>query len=153
MKARPARDGRGVSHQRERGFTLVELVIVIVIIAILVAVGLPSYRDSVMKSRRIEAKEMLWAAANRQQQYFTMNNAYTTDATGNLKVPTTSQHGYYTLSITAGHSGNISSSYSMSATAVSGSSQYNDSDCGTFTLGSLGQQTVSGSQTFPLCWS
>ena len=147
-----ARDGRAMAKRLASGFTLTEVVIVVVIIAILVGVALPSYREFVMKSRRNEAKEMLWAAAQREQQVFTRDNAYSTDAAGVLRVPTTSRNGYYTLGIGAGPSGSIATSYALSATPVSGSSQAADSDCGTFTLNSLGQQTVSGSQTAPPCW-
>ena len=71
------------------GFTLTELVIVIAVIAVLMALAIPSYQSFVMKSRRTEAKELLYTAAQRQQQYFTMNNVYTTNA-GSLSVPTSS---------------------------------------------------------------
>ncbi len=140
-------DGKAVS-----GFTLTEVIIVVAIIAILVTIAMPSYSDFIMKSRRTEAKEMIWAAAQREQQSFTQSNVYTTDAVNTLEVPTTSTNGYYTLSITAGNSGSINSSYAITATPVAGTSQANDVDCGAFTLNSLGQKTVSGSQTQPPCW-
>ena len=50
-----------------RGFTLVELMIVIVIVAILLAVALPSYQNSVQKGRRADAKAALLDVANRQE--------------------------------------------------------------------------------------
>ena len=139
-------------YQFEQGFTLTELIITVLVVAILASIAIPSYTEFIMKSRRTEAKELLWAAAQREQQHFTMTNRYTTDAAGSLKVPTTSSNGYYTLSIAAGPTGSINSSYSISATPVSGSSQADDSDCGTFTLNSLGQKSASGSQTSPPCW-
>lgn len=136
-----------------KGFTLMELMVVIFIIAILVSLAVPSYKDFIIKSRRTEAKEMLYAAAQRQQQWFTQNDSYTTDTSGSgLDIDTTSANGYYTLSIAAGPSGSITTSYAMSATAVAGKSQADDSACGTFTLNSRGQKTVSGSQTQPPCW-
>ena len=116
MNIKSARDGRMPAALRAAGgFTLTELVIVIAVIAILVGLSVPSYQNFVMKSRRTEAKELLWTAIQRQQQHFTMNNSYTTDASGRLRVPTSSTNGYYTLSIAAGHTGNINSSFSMSA--------------------------------------
>lgn len=141
-----------IKPQRQAGgFTLTELVIVLAIIAVLVALALPSYQSFVMKSRRMEAKELLYAAAQRQQQYFTMFNIYA-DTAAKLSVPATSANGYYSLSIAAGHTGNITTSYAMTATAVSGTTQAGDSACGAYTLNSLGTKTVSGSQTTPPCW-
>ena len=65
---------------------------------------------------------------------------------------TASANGYYALSVAAGNTGSINTSYSMSATPVAGTTQAEDTDCGTYTLNSLGQKTVSGSQTTPPCW-
>ena len=131
------------------GFTLLELLIVVVVISILMGIAVPSYQSFLEKSRRTEAKELLLAAAQRQQQFYTQNDLYTTDASA-LSVPTSSINGYYTLTIVAGNTGNINTSYSMSATPAG--TQADDSACGTFTLNSLGQRTVSGSQTTPPCW-
>jgi type IV pilus assembly protein PilE len=133
------------------GFTLTELLIVIAVVAVLVALAIPSYQSFVMKSRRTEAKELLYTAAQRLQQYYTMFNAYTTNA-GSLSVPTTSSNGYYNLTIAAGTTGSINTSYTVTATPVGGTSQAGDSACGTYALNSLGTKTVSGSQTTPPCW-
>ena len=134
------------------GFTLIELLMVIGIVALLVSIAIPSYQEFMMKSRRTEAKELLFTAAQRQQQVFTWQNRYSTDISGELVVPSTSANGYYTLSVAAGHTGSINTSYSMSATPVTGTSQANDTACGTYTINSLIQKTVSGSQTTPPCW-
>ncbi len=132
------------------GFAMVELLIVVTVVAILVSVAMPSYQRVIVKSRQTEAKELLYTAAHRQQQFFTRNNVYTT-VTGEagINVPTTSGGGYYTLTITVPIP---ASSYSMSAVPVPDTSQASDSECGTFTLNSLGVKTVSGSQTSPPCW-
>jgi type IV pilus assembly protein PilE len=151
MKRRPIPADRGKAPPAVRGFNLTELVIVLGIIAVLMALAVPSYRDFVMKSRRTEAKELLYTAAQRQQQYFTMHNRYTADA-GQLSVPATSTNGYYNLAIAAGTTGSINTSYLLTATPVSGTSQAGDSACGTYSLNSLGTKTVSGSQTTPPCW-
>ena len=147
-----AKVGRGQNAFSASGFTLIEVMVVVVLIALLASLAIPSYQKFIVKARRTEAKELLYSAAQRQQQYFTQMNVYTTDAVNQLKVATTSTNGYYTLSIAAGHSGSINSSYSMSATPATGSSQTSDAACGIFTINSLSQRTVSGSQTSPPCW-
>ena len=73
---------------RVRGFTLIELIIVIAIVALLVAVALPSYRDHVRKSRRAEAQAYLMSVAGRQSQFLVDTRAYaTTLATINIPMP------------------------------------------------------------------
>ena len=145
--------GQPGALQTASGFTLVELVVVIAIIAVLVALSVPSYQSFVMKSRRTEAKDLLYTAAQRQQQFFTANSelvGYTDDA-GLLSVPTTSTNGYYSLGIVVSSVGGvIKDRYTLTATPVG--AQTADSACGTYTLNSLGTRTVSGSQTTPPCW-
>lgn len=147
-----APSGRPAAGLAAAGFSLIEVMIVVVVVALLLSLAYPSYQEFLMKSRRTEAKELLYTVAQRQQQFFTINDVYTTNAADDLGVPTTSSNGYYTLSIAAGHTGNIATSYSMSATPVSGTSQADDAACGTFTLTSLGVKSTSGSQTTPSCW-
>lgn len=53
---------------RARGFTLIELMIVVAIVAILAAVAYPSYRDSISKSRRAEARAQLMDAVQYMQR-------------------------------------------------------------------------------------
>ena len=64
---------------RARGFTLIEVIIAMAIVAILVAVALPTYRDHMRKSRRAEAQAYLMAVASRQQQFLLDTRAYVTD--------------------------------------------------------------------------
>ena len=61
-----------------KGFTLVEAMGVVVIIAILAAIAYPSYMNQVLKSKRAVAKSALLDAANRQEQFYFSNRAYTT---------------------------------------------------------------------------
>ena len=58
------------------GFTLIELMMVIIIVAILLAVALPAYRDQVIRGHRATAKSELMEIANRQEQYLLANRAY-----------------------------------------------------------------------------
>jgi len=59
-----------------RGFTLIELVIVILIIGILAAIAYPSYIDSVRKARRAEGKAAITRALQAEERFYTANNVY-----------------------------------------------------------------------------
>ena len=61
-------------HGRADGFTLIELIIVIVIVSILAAVALPGFQDAMRKGRRADAKEGLMDAANRQERFMLDRN-------------------------------------------------------------------------------
>jgi type IV pilus assembly protein PilE len=65
-----------MNRRRFSGFTLVELMIVVVIIAILAAVAYPSYQDHVRKSKRTEGKAALLKAAQLQERYYSDRQVY-----------------------------------------------------------------------------
>ncbi|WP_371327001.1 type IV pilin protein [Polaromonas sp. YR568] len=63
-------------RMRQCGFTLIELMVVVAILAILAAIAYPSYRDSVNKSRRAEARAQLLDAAQYMQRFYSQNDRY-----------------------------------------------------------------------------
>lgn len=65
-----------VIPRRVRGFTLIELMITVVIIAILAAVAIPNYRQYVIRGNRSAAQAQMMDIANREQQFLLMNRGY-----------------------------------------------------------------------------
>ena len=59
-----------------RGFTLIELMITVAIVAILAAIAIPSYQDSIWKGKRAEAKAAILKALQAEERYYTQNNTY-----------------------------------------------------------------------------
>lgn len=141
----------------QRGFTLIEVMIVAVIVAVLAAIALPSYQESVRKSRRADAKSALMAASQAMEKYFTEQQAYYVTATQQATLgsnptdvyPTTSPDGFYTLSFSVAPT---ASAYSLQAAPTAGKGQTNDK-CGTFSINQAGAKAVSGgSLTAADCW-
>lgn len=130
----------------QRGFTLIELMITVVVVAILAAVAVPSYFSYVRDSRRDLAKQSLLAAAQKMESYYALNMSYSGAASGSSptifsdKVPADGTERYYTLTVSASQS-----TYTLSA--VPQGSQSSDS-CGTLSLTRAGAKTPSTSG----CW-
>lgn len=138
----------------ERGFTLIELMVVVAVVAILAAIAYPSYQEYVMRARRVEGQGMLNEAAARQERWRAQNGSYlfsgeAKDIAAQLKLPygEKSEHGYYTLAV-AGDASN----YVL--TAERAGAQTNDAKCGNFTLDAAGKKgMVTGTPgTVELCW-
>jgi type IV pilus assembly protein PilE len=139
-----------------RGFTLVELMVVVVIASILMAIAIPSYKNSIRKSRRTDAKTALLDLAGREERFNSTNGTYTS-AAGSLGytafgVGAPIGGGYYTLAAPVVVPGTATTvaSFTLTATPVVGNDQANDTACGAFTLTSTGAQSVSGAATD--CW-
>jgi len=96
--------GRVSRRKHVRGFTLIELMIVVAVIGILSAIAYPSYKSYILKSRRADAKNALLDLAAREERVYSNTNQYTNDAAtlGYSVLPfpvNSSGSSYYTLSV------------------------------------------------------
>lgn len=168
-------------HMRNAGFTLVELMVVVTVVAILAAVAVPMYQTQVRESRRTDAKAAVLDLAAREEKYFSLNNAYTSSpinlgyvSTGSSATfPQNVGSGYYQINVcaqtatggqvtvtsctTSTGSTATGNTYVVAAIPTTGSSQLKDSSCQYFAVDNTGTQFASstkgiGTDTSSTCW-
>ena len=132
-----------MKHQTNtNGFSLIELMVVVAIVAILVALALPSYTHYVRKANRTEAQELLVNWASNQELWRATHTAYA-DSTTALSVPT---HNKYTFTV----SGTTAQNYLLTATAKATDPQAKDTEKGaSCKVMTLNQSNV---KTLTKCW-
>lgn len=137
-------------RHRQQGVTLIELVVVMIIVGILAAVAIPSYRSYVLRSQRSDAKDALLALATQQEKHYLQCNTYGTTiaaatncAAGEVQGAAASKNGWYTLAIVAGNA----TTFTVRATAVNGQNQWQDTACRDFTVTQAGVRTARDSGT------
>lgn len=136
--------------ESQRGFTLVELLIVVAVIAILASIAVPMYRDFVVRANRSDAIIALTELANLQEKHYSNELAYTSTI-GDLNYPSSSPEGFYNLQVSTG--GTIG--YTLTAVPV-GRQLEEDEACQQFTLNSFGQRSArddGGNDTSQQCWN
>lgn len=91
-----------MTMRHKRGFTLIELMIVVAIIAVLAIIAIPSYGRYTYRARRGDGQNLLMHIAQMEERYYTDYNHYSLSAAslGYTSTPT-SEHGYYTASLAA----------------------------------------------------
>jgi type IV pilus assembly protein PilE len=149
------------ARAKSGGFSLIELMVVVAIAAILAAVAFSSYRTSVLKSHRTEAKTALLDLAGREERYYNANNnTYTLTQAGlgygtagnmtNVSVGS----GYYQVSVTNVNAATTTTAATYLITATAVGQQTQDAACATFSVNNLGQQTATGTDPNPNvdCW-
>ncbi len=149
-----------MTQRRVSGFTLIELAVVMVIVAILAAVAIPNYSEYIQRGQRSEAKAQLLQAAQWMERFRTENNRYdrnlanqplTSLPAGLSQSPATGTARYILTVATANANGQ---DFTITATRVGTDA------CGNFTINNLGQRRVviggtpydAGSPEFQRCW-
>lgn len=136
--------------QTLKGFTLIEIMIVVAIVGILAALAWPLYVESVMRSNRAEAKTELQDLAQRLQKCYTTYGRYNAPAAPNKCAAfdnvnagfITRGKGFYKITIAAGASADLSSSYVMTAEAIKApQTQDTAGGCNKLTLSHTGAKT------------
>jgi type IV pilus assembly protein PilE len=84
-----------------KGFTLIELIVAVTIVAILAAIAIPSYREYVIRGHRRAAQAAMMDIATRQQQFFVANRAYAGSVTDLGYVLPTEVSENYTAAVAA----------------------------------------------------
>ncbi len=130
---------------RMRGFTLIELMIVVTIVAILAGAAMFAYRSYVLKAARTDAKNGLYIAAQSMERCYSQYFSYLGNPSGtpavSCPVPSTafaSPNGTYSIL----ESNLTATTYTLTATPVSGGQASGDTKCHSFSLDQSGAQTA-----------
>jgi type IV pilus assembly protein PilE len=133
-----------------RGFTLLELMIVVVIIAILAAVAIPTYGRYAFRAHRADGQELLLRIATALERQYATANAYGSLTEVGFSDPAISEKGFYSVTVVAS-----SSSQAFVATATPVGGQANDV-CGPLTINNAGVKTPgpasASSNSNGSCW-
>ena len=141
-------------RRKMHGFTLIELMIVVAVIAIITAIAVPSYQRQVMRSKRSDALVALQQVAAAQERFYAINSRYSTNAdpfaaTDDIDSP----EALYTVAVDINAAG---TTYTATASPADGGSQEADTHCASFTLTNTGVKGSTGTYNDDgegaMCW-
>jgi type IV pilus assembly protein PilE len=150
-------DTAHVSARHAQGFTLIELMVAVLVIAILGAIAMSMYSTSAQHARRTDAKTALMDLAGREERNYSATNTYTTSPASlgynGAAFPLTVGSGYYTVNVIAvAPAAGAAPTYTITAAAAG--SQTADTNCALFTVDQTGKQSSfnSGGAASVGCW-
>jgi len=157
-------------YRYSRGFTLIELMVVVVIASILMALAVPAYSSYVRRSHRVEAKTAVMDLAGREERYFStsVTGANYSQTSTDLGYPVGAWpqavgDGYYNVTVCAVGTGmaagcppsnQAAPGYLISAVPVG--TQTNDTQCAFFAVDNTGKQWAHdnlGNDQTQYCWN
>jgi len=149
------------SLARSKGFTLVELMIVVVIMAILASASVAGYRQYIRRANRVDATSALLRVSAAQERFYLQKNHYATTAAELSDPPPNGLGtaetglGLYDLAVA---SADATTGYTVTATASSAGSQRDDADCRALSIDQSGKRSARNSagtesaEIIALCW-
>lgn len=132
----------GIQPRLVKGFSLVELVVVMAIMGIIATIAIPSYQQFITKERRADAHNLLMSNAARLTKCFTLAGSYENDC----NLVSTSKSGFYSLS-----SELTATTWKITALPISDNAQSKDSGCQTMAIDHIGIKTATGDNVNS-CW-
>jgi type IV pilus assembly protein PilE len=157
-------------NSRERGFTLIELVVAMIIISVLAGIAIPTYTSYLNRSKRAAAKSVLVDTANQLERNFTTFGCYNKTSTAvcqtqgsgsDFALPSVvaPSDGRASYNIALAFGGATGQQYTLTATPCgtsgtcpAGSENFVDNDCGSLTLTQAGARGITGTSTVAVCW-
>ena len=132
--------------KRNKGFTLIELMIVVAIVGIIAMVGMAYFGDNVVAANRTEARSALSQTSGSLEKCRSLYGAYN-HANCNVVLPFDTENNYYQVTATA----MTGTTFTLTATPIAGQPQSGDGDCTTLTLTNTGVRGATGADTTE-CW-
>lgn len=134
--------GRRVGAARGmRGFTMMELMITVAIVAFLAAIAIPAYNNQVRKTRRADAKSNVMEIVQALERAHTLNNTYI-----GPNCATLDRVNFYTITCT------VQTATAFTVSAVPTGDQTNDTECGTLSITQTGARAETGTGTVQQCF-
>jgi type IV pilus assembly protein PilE len=140
---RATRSCIGAQRWGLRGFTLLELMITVVVVAVLAAIALPSYRDTVIRGNRSAAKQFASDVANHEEQYLLDRRSYTSNyGSGGLGMtPPSEASANYTFSIATAGNNCLGNALTAPAYVITGTAVGAQASDGNLCLDNVGNRT------------
>ena len=139
---------------KERGFSLIELTVVVALLGVLLGIALPLFIDYIKASKRADGVGVLVEAAQFMERNYSKSARYDEDENGGAialppgvsTAPRGSSASYYAISFAEAATETAFKLQAVPVNSMSGD------DCGTFFLTHLGERSVSGTKPLDECW-